>query len=52
MQAIRCSGAVAAALAEARAYARRDEEVLLSLPDTPARHRLAAVAEYVVARRC
>jgi geranylgeranyl pyrophosphate synthase len=51
MQAIRCSGAVAASLAEARAYARRAEEALLTLPDTPSRHMLAALAEYVVARR-
>lgn len=51
MQAIRWSGAIVAALAEARAYARRAAEVLLTLPDTPPRHMLAALAEYVVARR-
>jgi geranylgeranyl pyrophosphate synthase len=50
IQAIRSSGAIAAAQGEARAYARRAQESLLTLPDTPALRTLAALAEYVVAR--
>jgi geranylgeranyl pyrophosphate synthase len=51
LAAIRSSGAVAAALDEARAYARTAREALLTLPDTPSRYTLAALAEYTVARR-
>jgi geranylgeranyl pyrophosphate synthase len=50
IQAIRSSGAIAAAQGEARAYARQARESLLTLPGTPARRMLAALAEYVVAR--
>jgi heptaprenyl diphosphate synthase len=51
LAAIRSSGAVPAALEEARVYARRAEEALHTLPHTPSRHMLAALVEYVVARR-
>jgi geranylgeranyl pyrophosphate synthase len=51
LAAIRSSGATTVALDEARAYARRAQESLLSLPETPSRHILGALAEYVVARR-
>jgi geranylgeranyl pyrophosphate synthase len=51
IRAIRSSGAIVVALAEATAYSRRARAALLTLPDTPARDTLAALAEYVVARR-
>jgi geranylgeranyl pyrophosphate synthase len=51
LAAIRSSRATAVALEEARAYARRAQECLLSLPETPSRQTLDALAEYVVARR-
>jgi len=50
LRAIRSSGAITAALAEAQVYVRRAQEALLTLPDTPPRHVLTALAEYVVAR--
>lgn len=51
IQAIRSSGAVTAALAEAQVYARQAQQALLALPDTPARHTLATLAEATVVRR-
>ena len=51
IQAIRSSGAIAAALAEATAYSRRAREALLTFPDTLARHTLTSLAEHLVARR-
>jgi geranylgeranyl pyrophosphate synthase len=49
--AVRSSGAVAAALAEAQAYARQAQEALLIFPPTPACATLTALADYAVARR-
>ncbi len=51
LQAILSSGATAAALAEAHACASRARQALLIFPDVPARRTLAALAEYIVARR-
>lgn len=50
LAAIRSSAAIPAALEEARGRARRAQEALLTLPDRPPRHTLAALADYVVAR--
>ena len=44
------SGAIEAALAEARAYARRSQEALTTLPDNASRHTLCSLADYVVER--
>jgi heptaprenyl diphosphate synthase len=48
--AIRGSGAIEAALEEARAYVGRSQEALAGLPDNAARRTLGALAEYVVER--
>ena len=45
------SGAIEAALAEARAHARRSQEALATLPDNASRQILCSLAEYVVERR-
>jgi len=45
------SGAIEAALAEARAHVRRSQEALATLPDNGPRHTLCSLAEYVVERR-
>ena len=48
--AIRASGAIGAALEEARAYARRSQAALAALPNNAARRMLGGLAEYVVER--
>ena len=50
MEAVRASGAIEAALAEARAHAARSREPLATLPDGDSRQMLSSLAEYVVAR--
>ncbi len=49
--AIGASGAVEAALADARAHAARSQEALAALPGGPSRRALAELAGYVVARQ-
>jgi geranylgeranyl pyrophosphate synthase len=51
IEAICSSGAIEAALAEARAHARRSQEALATLPDNASRQMLCSLAEYVVERR-
>jgi geranylgeranyl pyrophosphate synthase len=50
MEAVCASGAIEAALAEARAHATRSREPLATLPDGDSRRMLGSLAEYVVAR--
>jgi len=50
MEAVCASGAIEAALAEARAHATRSREVLATLPDDDSRQMLGSLADYVVAR--
>jgi len=50
IEAIRASGAIEAALEEARVYVVRSQEALAGLPDNAARRMLGALAEYVVER--
>jgi len=45
------SGAIEAALAEARAHARRSQDALVTLPNNVSRQTLCSLAEYVVERR-
>ena len=52
IEAICSSGAIEAALTEARARARRSQEALAILPDNAWRQMLCSLAEYVVERRC
>jgi geranylgeranyl pyrophosphate synthase len=49
--AIGASGAIEAALADARVHIACSQEALAPLPDHPSRRALAALAEYVVARQ-
>ena len=51
IEAICSSGAIEAALAEARVHARQSQEALATLPDNSSRQILYALAEYVVERR-
>jgi geranylgeranyl pyrophosphate synthase len=51
IEAVCSSGAIKAALAEARAHAKRGQEALLTLPDNASRQMLCSLAEYVVERR-
>jgi geranylgeranyl pyrophosphate synthase len=51
IEAIRASGAVEAALEEARAHARQAREALAGVPDSDSRQMLLALADYVVERR-
>ena len=51
IEAVCSSGAIEAALAEARAHARRSQEALATLPDNASRQMLCSLAEYVVERR-
>ena len=51
IEAVCSSGAIEAALAEARAHARQSQEALATLPDNDSRHMLCSLAEYVVERR-
>jgi len=51
MEAVCDSGAIEAALAEARAHTRQSQEALATLPDNDSRQVLYSLAEYVVARR-
>jgi len=51
IEAVCSSGAIEAALAEARAHARRSQEALAILPDNASRQMLCSLAEYVVERR-
>jgi geranylgeranyl pyrophosphate synthase len=51
IEAIRSSGAIEAALAEAGAHARRSQEALAPLPDNASRQTLHTLAEYIVQRR-
>jgi geranylgeranyl pyrophosphate synthase len=51
IKAIRSSGAIEAALAEAEVHTRRSQEALAALPDNASRQILHALAEYVVQRR-
>ncbi len=48
--AIRASGAIAAAMDEARAHARQAQEALAGLPDSDSRRALCGLATYVVER--
>jgi len=50
IEAIRSSGAIEASLAEARAYARRSQGALATLPDNAWRQLLCSLADYVVER--
>lgn len=50
IEAVRSSGAIDAALAEARAHAGQAQEALATLPDSPSRQILWSLAEYVVDR--
>jgi geranylgeranyl pyrophosphate synthase len=50
MEAVCASGAIEAALAEARAHATRGREALTTLPDGDSRQMLGSLANYVVAR--
>ena len=52
IEAVCCSGAIEAALAEARVHAERSQEALAILPDNASRQMLCSLAEYVVERRC
>ncbi len=51
IEAVCSSGAIEAALAEARDHARQSQEALATLPDNDSRHMLCSLAEYVVERR-
>jgi geranylgeranyl pyrophosphate synthase len=51
IEAIRASGAVDAALDEARSHARQARESLATLPDSDSRQVLLALADYAVERR-
>ena len=51
IEAVRASGAIEAALAEARAHARHSQEALSPLPDNESRQALHALAGYVAERR-
>jgi geranylgeranyl pyrophosphate synthase len=51
IEAVSSSGAIEAALAEARAHARRSREALATLPDGVSRQKLCSLTEYVVERR-
>ncbi len=51
IEAIRSSGVIEASLAEARAYARRSQEALATLPDNTSRQLLCSLADYVVERK-
>jgi geranylgeranyl pyrophosphate synthase len=51
IEAVCSSGAIEAALAEARAHARRSQEALVALPDNTSRQILYSLAEYMVERR-
>lgn len=51
VEAIRQSGAIDQALAEAQAFIARSQEALTPLPDGAARDSLAALAEFVVRRK-
>lgn len=51
IEAVCSSEAIEAALAEARAHARRSQEALATLPDNASRQMLYSLAEYVVERR-
>jgi geranylgeranyl pyrophosphate synthase len=51
IEAVRSSGAIETALAQAQAHARQSQEALASLPDNAARRTLHALADYVVRRR-
>jgi geranylgeranyl pyrophosphate synthase len=50
MEAVCASGAIEAALAEARAHATRSRQALTTLPEGDSRRMLGSLAEYVVAR--
>lgn len=51
IEAVHTSGAIEAALVEARAHARQAQRALENLPDNAARQMLHALAEYAVERR-
>jgi len=52
IEAVRSSGGViGASLAEARAHARRSQEVLATLPDNSSRQMLWSLADYIVERK-
>jgi geranylgeranyl pyrophosphate synthase len=51
IEAVRSSVAIEASLVEARAYARRSQEALTTLPDSASRQILYSLAEYVVERK-
>jgi len=51
IEAVCSSGAIKAALAEARAHVRQSQEALATLPDNGSRQMLCSLAEYVVERR-
>lgn len=51
IEAVCSSGAIEAALAEARVHARQSQEALATLPDNASRQMLCSLAEYVVERR-
>jgi geranylgeranyl pyrophosphate synthase len=51
IEAIRASGAVDAALEEARSHARQAREALAGVPNNDSRRTLLALADYVVERR-
>jgi len=50
VEAVRASGAIEAALAEARAHAARGQRALSGLPDNAPRRMLCALADYAVER--
>jgi octaprenyl-diphosphate synthase len=50
IDAVCASGAIEAALTDARAYGRASQEALAPLPDNAARHMLHTIAEYVINR--
>ncbi len=50
VQAVRASGAIEAAMAEARAHALKSQRALADLPDSAPRRMLCALAEYAVER--
>jgi len=50
VDAIRASGALEAAIAEARRFSRRGQEALKVLPDNPHRQILFELADFVVER--
>jgi len=51
IEAVQASGAIEAALAQARAHARQSQAALLALPENGARHTLHALAQFAVDRR-